>query len=205
MLGLQTGASGVNQLPDDTFAKAGALALERQLPGHHDDRSRSGGDLRSRRHLQATSASAIAQFEDSIADDPDFGPSQLQIADSRRVALISVPLFGDPDHGQARRGLERLRIDLIPAAFDGTETSVLVGGTTAENVDYSDVINQWLPIVLAFVLGLSFILLTVVFRSVVLSATAVILNLLSVGAAYGLLVLVFQDGFGADGARAPAG
>jgi RND superfamily putative drug exporter len=107
-------------------------------------------------------------------------------------------LVGDPDHTQARRGLERLRTDLIPAAFDGTSTTVLVGGATAENVDYSDVINQWLPIVLAFVLGLSFILLTLVFRSLVLSATAVILNLLSVGAAYGLLVLVFQHGVGAD-------
>ncbi len=75
---------------------------------------------------------------------------------------------------------------------------MLVGGATAENIDYSDVINHWLPIVLAFVLGLSFLLLTVVFRSIVLSATAVVLNLLSVGAAYGLLVLVFQHGFGVD-------
>ena len=75
---------------------------------------------------------------------------------------------------------------------------MLVGGATAENVDYSDVINHWLPIVLAFVLGLSFLLLTLVFRSLVLSATAVILNLLSVGAAYGLLVLVFQNGFAVD-------
>ena len=74
---------------------------------------------------------------------------------------------------------------------------MLVGGATAENVDYSDVINHWLPIVLAFVLGLSFLLLTLVFRSLVLSATAVVLNLLSVGAAYGLLVLVFQHGVGA--------
>ena len=112
--------------------------------------------------------------------------------------MISIPLVGDPDHAQARRGLDRLRTDLVPAAFDGTDTSVLVGGTTAENVDYSDVINQWLPIVLAFVLGLSFLLLTLVFRSLVLSATAVVLNLLSVGAAYGLLVLVFQHGVGAD-------
>ena len=141
---------------------------------------------------------AMERFETSIAGDPDFGPAQRQIADNGQVAVISIPLVGDPDHSQARRGLERLRTDLIPAAFDETDTSVLVGGTTAENVDYSDVINQWLPIVLAFVLGLSFILLTLVFRSLVLSATAVVLNLLSVGAAYGLLVLVFQHGVGAD-------
>lgn len=91
---------------------------------------------------------AIAGLEASVADDRDFGPSQQQISEDGQVALISIPLVGDPDHTQARRGLERLRADLIPAAFDGTATNVLVGGATAENVDYSDVINYWLPIVL---------------------------------------------------------
>ena len=104
-----------------------------------------------------------------------------------------IPTAPKPD--VASNGCEG---ELIPAAFDGTAATVLVGGATAQNVDYSDVINHWLPIVLAFVLGLSFLLLTVVFRSVVLSATAVILNLLSVGAAYGLLVLVFQRGVGTE-------
>ena len=59
---------------------------------------------------------------------------------------------------------------MIPDSFDETNTSVLVGGATAQSVDYSDVINEWLPLVLAFVLGLSFLLLTLVFRSIVLSA-----------------------------------
>jgi len=74
---------------------------------------------------------------------------------------------------------------------------VLVGGTTAENVDYFAVMKHWLPIVFVFVLGLSILLLTVAFRSLVVAATAVVLNLLSVGAAYGLLVLVFQHGVAA--------
>jgi RND superfamily putative drug exporter len=196
VLGLQTGTAGVSSLPDDSVAKAGALALERSFPGTSTTDPAQvvvSGDVTS---TEVTAA--MDRFEASIDGDPDFGPSQRRIADDGRVALISVPLVGDPDHSQARRGLERLRTDLIPAAFPGTGTEVLVGGTTAENVDYSDVINTWLPIVLAFVLGLSFILLMLVFRSVVLSATAVVLNLLSVGAAYGLLVLVFQHGVGAD-------
>jgi RND superfamily putative drug exporter len=141
---------------------------------------------------------AIERLEASVTDDRDLGPSQQQVSDDGQFALISIPLVGDPDHDQARRGLHRLRSDLIPAAFDETSATVLVGGATAQNVDYSDVINRWLPIVLAFVLGLSFVLLTLVFRSLVLSATAVVLNLLSVGAAYGLLVLVLQHGVGAD-------
>jgi RND superfamily putative drug exporter len=196
VLGLHTGTAGVSSLPDDSYAKAGALALARSFPGTTTSDPAQvviAGDVASSNVI-----AAIEEFEASVADDPDFGPSQQEIAQNGQVAVVSVPLIGDPDNAQARRGLERLRTDLIPAAFDGTDTSILIGGTTAQNVDYSDVINRWLPIVLAFVLGLSFILLTLVFRSLVLSATAVVLNLLSVGAAYGLLVLVFQHGVGAD-------
>jgi putative drug exporter of the RND superfamily len=196
VLGLSTGTSGINSLPDDTYAKAGAVALKQSYPGTSTTTPAQvviSGDVTS-----TDVADAIVRFETSVADDPDFGPSTLQVAENGQVAVVSVPLIGDPDHAQARRGLDRIRTDLAPAAFDGTDTSVLVGGTTAENVDYSDVINTWLPIVLTFVLGLSFLLLTLVFRSVVLSATAVVLNLLSVGAAYGLLVLVFQHGIGAE-------
>ena len=196
VLGLRTGTSGVESLPDSTFAKAGALALERSFPGTTTVEPAQvviSGDIAS-----STVTSAITRLEDSVADDQDFGPTGHQVSEDGTTALVSIPLVGDPDHAQARRGLERLRNDLIPAAFDGTGATVLVGGATAENVDYSDVINHWLPIVLAFVLGLSFLLLTLVFRSLVLSATAVVLNLLSVGAAYGLLVLVFQHGVGAS-------
>jgi RND superfamily putative drug exporter len=85
----------------------------------------------------------------------------------------------------------------VPAAFAGVDARVLVTGLTAENVDYFDVMRFWLPIVIAFVLGLSFVLLTIAFRSVVVSATAIVVNLLSVGAAYGLVVAVFQHGWGA--------
>ncbi len=75
---------------------------------------------------------------------------------------------------------------------------MLVGGETAENVDFFDMTNAYLPIVIAFVLGLSFLLLAVAFRSIVVPATSIVMNLLSVGAAYGLLVLVFQKGIGAE-------
>ena len=196
VLGLRTGTSGVETLPDSTFAKSGATALEQNFPGTATTDPAQvviTGDIAS-----GTVAAAIARLQESVADDHDFGPAAQQISENGRVALIEIPLVGNPDSEHARRGLERLRSDLIPESFDGTSTSVVVGGTTALSVDYSDVINEWLPVVLAFVLGLSFLLLTVVFRSVVLSASAVIFNLLSVGAAYGLLVLVFQHGIGAN-------
>ncbi|HEU0041918.1 MAG TPA: MMPL family transporter, partial [Jiangellaceae bacterium] len=86
----------------------------------------------------------------------------------------------------------------VPTAFAGTDAEVLVGGTTSQDIDYFDSVIGPAPWVIAFVLLLTFVLLTVVFRSVVVAGTAVVLNLLSVGAAYGLLVLVFQNGVGAD-------
>jgi RND superfamily putative drug exporter len=196
VLALRTGTSGVSTLPDSTLSKAGFQALERSFPRNASSDPAQvvvSGNVGS-----DDIGTAMDTLETSVSDDADFGPPQRQIADNGRVALVDIPLVGDPDSEQARRAVDRLRSDLVPAAFAGTGAEVYVGGTTAENIDYADLINQWLPIVLAFVLGLSLILLTVVFRSLVLSATAVVLNLLSVGAAYGLLVLVFLKGYGAD-------
>jgi RND superfamily putative drug exporter len=195
VLALRTGTSGVNTLPDSTFSKAGFQAVERSFPRTASSNPAQvviSGDVGS-----APVSAAMDRLEASLAQDREFGSPRRQLAADGTVALVSVPLVGDPDNTAARAGVERLRTTLVPAAFAGSGATVLVGGTTAGNMDYSDLINHWLPFVLAFVLGLSFILLTVVFRSLVLSATAVILNLLSVGAAYGLLVLVFQEGVAA--------
>ncbi len=120
------------------------------------------------------------------------------VSDGGDTVLLSVPVAGDADGPEATAAIRDLRGDLIPQAFGELETTVLVGGATAESVDYFEIVGGWLPIVFAFVLGLSFILLTIAFRSIVIPAVAIALNLLSVAAAYGLLVLVFQKGVGAD-------
>ena len=140
--------------------------------------------------------SAIARLEASLAGQEAFGPATQRVSESGDVAVLSVPVAGDADGPEAVSAIRDLRADLIPQAFGGVEATVLVGGTTAENADYFDIVGSWLPIVFAFVLGLSFILLTVAFRSIVIPAVAIALNLLAVGAAYGLLVLVFQKGIG---------
>ena len=90
-----------------------------------------------------------------------------------------------------------LRATVIPAAFGGWPSHVYVTGNTAGVVDYLDFFGTWMPIAMAVVLSLSFVLLLLAFRSVVIPAKAILMNLLSVGAAYGLLVLVFQKGVGA--------
>jgi len=114
------------------------------------------------------------------------------------LALITATLGMNPNDMAAADLIPTLRNDVVPQAFAGTSAEVLVTGDTAFNKDFFDLVADWTPIVFTFVLGLSFILLMVVFRSIVVPTKAILMNLLSVGAAYGLLVLVFQKGYGHD-------
>ena len=114
------------------------------------------------------------------------------------IAVIRLPFPGEPNSRAATEDLATLREQLIPAAFDGVPAEVHVGGVTAAATDFYGIVDVFTPIVFAFVLGLSFIILMLVFRSIVIPIKAIIMNLLSVGATYGLLVLVFQEGVGAD-------
>ena len=99
--------------------------------------------------------------------------------------------------GPAISAVRDLRENLAPAALVGTGAQVLVGGKSEENAEYFDAVTNPTPYVLAFVLGLSLILLMIAFRSLVIAVVSILLNLLSVGAAYGLLTLVFIQGYGA--------
>ena len=111
---------------------------------------------------------------------------------------MSVPLNTEANSEDASAAIDRLRDEYVPEAFGAAADRVLVGGAPAEVRDYFALVGNWLPIVIAFVLALSFVLLTLAFRSIVVPLTAIAVNLLSVGAAYGLLVLVFQEGVGGD-------
>ena len=194
VLDLRTGNAGVSTLPDNTHSKAGFLALERSFPGAVSADPAQvviAGDVRS-----PAASAALGRLQDALQADPDFGPPTSTLAPDADVAVVTVAVRGDPNSDRARSAVQRLRDDLVPTSLASTDLAAYVGGSTAENIDYTDLINKWLPIVLTFVLGVSLVLLTVIFRSVVLAGTAVLLNLLSVGAAYGLLVLVFQHGHG---------
>src|SRR3954451_16823191 len=125
-----------------------------------------------------------------------------------RGASLELPLAGTGDNAASRRAIEILRDDLVPATLGrvpGVETAV--AGATAEDVDFTRQMKHGVPYVIAFVLVLAFLLLLVAFRSIVVPLKAIALNLLSVGASYGVLVLVFQHswaervlGFESDGA-----
>ena len=114
-------------------------------------------------------------------------------SDDGTAAALFLPLSGAGDNNASRRAILTLRNELIPqtiGTIPGVRTAVT--GDVAEDVDFTHQLNQGLPYVLGFVLLLAFVLLLVAFRSIVVPLKAIVLNLLSVGAAYGVLVLVFQ-------------
>jgi RND superfamily putative drug exporter len=126
----------------------------------------------------------------------DLSGSHVAFAPDGRTAKVDVPMTGDFNTDRAKASLTLLRDDLAPALqqrLPGTE--VAVTGDTAGSVDFTETLQSHLPLVFGFVLAVTFLVLVLSFRSVTIAATAVGLNLLSVGAAYGLLVLVFQHGF----------
>ena len=143
-----------------------------------------------------TVQSGIAELTASLDDDEFFGTSELETNESGDLALLTVAMPGDFSSPESESALKRLRDDYIPATFGDETADIFVGGPTAETVDDIAKQEEFLPFVFAFVLGLSFLLLLVVFRSIVVPLKAVVMNLLSVGAAYGILVLVFQEGIG---------
>jgi RND superfamily putative drug exporter len=182
-LTMNIGAAGISTLPDGLTAKQGLLALERSFPA-------AGADPVE---IVATGGAPIDGLLRLIEADPAFGEPTVQSSGDGEAVLVRVPVAADPLSDRALEAVERLRSDYVPESG----SDALVTGVTAENIDYFDVMGKWLPFVLVFVLGLSFVLLTVAFRSIVVAATAIGLNLLSVGAAYGLTVAVFQHGIGA--------
>jgi uncharacterized membrane protein YdfJ with MMPL/SSD domain len=124
-------------------------------------------------------------------------PIDVDVNAAKTVASISIPIEGNGTDSTSNRALAALRDEIIPPTLGGLpETEVAVTGMTAYARDFNDQMKTVAPLVFGFVLLLAFALMLVSFRSVVIAAKAVILNLLSVGAAYGILVLVFQHGWG---------
>jgi RND superfamily putative drug exporter len=188
-------SQNVSDLPNDFASKGAFLILEREFSGGASSPVHIvvEGDASSSA-IQA----AIARLKTGLADSGEFAPTvQVQPDPAGDVTLVDAFLKGDPSNDAAFQAIRDLRSEIVPTAFANTpNTTVLVGGDTAFFTDFLDVADRYQWIVLAFVLTLSFILLTVVFRSVVVPFKAILMNLLSVGAAYGALTLVFQKGVG---------
>jgi putative drug exporter of the RND superfamily len=191
--GMNIGASGLSTFPDSAVSRKGFEAVARYFPQASAQPARVVIEGRLSPPSVRTS---IRSLERELARDPAFARPRLAVNRTGDVGVLNVPLNADPLSDRAVAAVKRLRSAYIPQAFAGVGAQVLVGGNTAENIDYFAVMSFWLPIEIAVVLGLSFLLLTIAFRSIVVPATAIVLNLLSVGAAYGLIVAVFQHGIG---------
>src|SRR5215216_6499615 len=141
---------------------------------------------------------AIKQLHDkAIATGQLSEPSSVEINPDKTVAMVSLSIKGEGTDAASNRSLEVLRDDVVPTTVGKLHNAeVAVGGMTAWSKDFIDTLKSHLPIVFGFVLAMAFILLLVTFRSIVVPIKAILLNLLSVGSAYGVLTLVFQDGHG---------
>jgi uncharacterized membrane protein YdfJ with MMPL/SSD domain len=193
LLALETGTSGPATLPDRFESKRGYVLLNEEFPGQTTDpvEIAVAGEIDS-----PAVQEALARFGEELAARPIFGEPEVETSPTGTIASVTIPIAGDANGKRAVEAVRDLRSEAVPNAFAGVDARVYVGGATAEELDYHGTVNFWLPLVLLFVLGLSFLLLTIAFRSIVVSAKAIVMNLLSVGAAYGLLVLVFQKGVG---------
>jgi RND superfamily putative drug exporter len=193
-LGMKTGVSGVNTLPNSFQSKQAFAVLEKQF---------SAGQVSPVQIVVAgrvdTPAvqSAGARLKSELSRDPAFGPVQYTAAKAGDLALLSVPVNGDATGKLALAKVSQLRATYVPQAFGASGVRVYVTGQTAGNLDYINAVNSHFAWVIALVLGLSFILLLVAFRSIVIPIKAIVMNLLSVGAAYGLITLVSLKGVGA--------
>jgi RND superfamily putative drug exporter len=124
-------------------------------------------------------------------------PVDVRVNPDRTLAVVSIPMHGTGESDEALASLAALREDVVPATIGRVPgTTVDITGQTAGSKDFNDTMKSHLPLVFGFVLGAAFLLLLVTFRSIIIPLKAIVLNLLSVGASYGVLTLVFQHGWG---------
>jgi uncharacterized membrane protein YdfJ with MMPL/SSD domain len=149
---------------------------------------------------------AVADLRSEAARSGEFGSLVTVTTDARRnIAQIHVPLAGDGEGATSRHALTTLREKIVPATVGGVATAY-VTGQLADSVDFTAQLRSDIVPVFLFVMIVTFVLMLVSFRSVAVAVTAILLNLLSVGAAYGVMVAVFQHGWGASlFGTAPAG
>jgi RND superfamily putative drug exporter len=195
VLSLRLGFSDEGNFPTDTDARqAYDLLAEGFGPGFN-------GPLVLVAELpEGADPTVIGRVDTALAADPGVAlaaPGQPNGPDPTAVVWRVIPASAPQDEATTAL-VDRLRHDVLPEVTAGTGVDVLVTGSVATSVDFTQFLADRLPIFFGAVLTLSFLLLMVVFRSVLVPLKAVIMNLVSIGAAYGLVVAVFQWGWGGD-------
>jgi putative drug exporter of the RND superfamily len=194
-LRLETAVPGANDLPHNLAVMKTYDRIQQAFPGG----PQPAQVVVSAKNVEAPAVrNAIAALEhEALASGQMHEPITVDVNEQRTVARIDVPLVGNGIDKQSQGALQTLREEVVPKTV-GTVGPAHVTGATAFSVDFNDQLKERQPFVFAFVLVLAFLLLMWAFRSLVIPATAIVLNLLSVGAAYGVLVAVFQWGWGSS-------
>jgi len=194
-LGMNTGSSGINGLPQGLAVTKTLKRAQAAFPG---------GAVPAQVVVQAPRVTApgvqnaIDRLERGALDSGRFSnPTQVDVSPDRTVAVVSLPIaVGKGTDDASNAALATLRNQLVPQTVGKVGgVTANVTGLTAQSKDFNDYMRGRAPIVFAFVLAVAFLLLLVTFRSIVIPLQAIVLNMLSVGAAYGVLVLVFQNGW----------
>ncbi len=197
VLGMHTTTPGIESLPRDVAA---IRAYDRMQAAFPSESQPVGVVLAARDVTAPPVRAAVAQLERRALARPALfhGPVTVDVSPDRSVMVVDVPAAGDGSDAASNRALDAMRGEIVPATVGSLPgVAAYVDGQAAQTHDFNDVMQSHIGIVLAFVLAAAFLLLLVTFRSLVVAIKAVALNLLSVGAAYGVLVLVFQHGWGA--------
>jgi uncharacterized membrane protein YdfJ with MMPL/SSD domain len=194
-LGMQTKLPGTEDLPKDLATIQAYHKVQAAFPS---EASPATVVVKASDVTSPQVKTAIAGFEKTIkADDQYTGQITTDINAAHDVAVLNVGLPGTGSGDKAQDAVKHLRDDILPATLDRTGgVTAEVSGQAAAEADFNTLMKTKTPLVFGFVLGLAFLLLLVTFRSIVIPIKAIVLNLLSVGAAYGLLKIVFQDGRG---------
>ena len=194
---IKTGLNGVDTFPEGAQTREAFFVMEEEFSFGLVNPTEIvvDGDISSPGVQEA-----IGKLQTALMGDGRFlvPPVPPEVNSSGNLALLTVIIPGEPSSQAAVDAVSTIRDQYIPSALEGVDAEILVGGVTAEATDVFSIVDAYTPIVFAFVLGFSFIILMLVFRSIVIPVKAVAMNLLSVGTAYGLLVLVFQKGVGTD-------
>jgi RND superfamily putative drug exporter len=193
-LTMQLGQTSTETLPETDF-KSGYMIIARDFGAGLDSPMTlvvdgNAGDPGTRANVE--------RMVTTLEGDGRFGDVTATVSEDGVLTRIDAVTQADPFSGDAEDIINQIRSDVVPEVFGDQADSVYITGETAFSVDFNNVLVDNLPAVLAFVLGLSFLLLMLAFRSIVVPLKAIVLNLLSVGAAYGATVAVFQHGWGAD-------
>jgi anti-anti-sigma factor len=191
--GLHTVNPGIQGIPHDLPIMQTYDRIQKAFPG---DPLPAVVAVQARDVTSEAMTTAIARMRiRAVATGQMKEPVTITINPDKTLAEVSIPLVGNGTDDASDAALANLRDEVIPATIERVPgASADVTGITASSVDFNDLMKSRAPFVFLFVLGLAFVLLLVTFRSIVIPLKAIVLNLLSVGAAYGVLVLVFQDG-----------